>query len=84
MHPRVRMLTAICHLGVAGLAERVAQPFKSFVKTIARSSAGRLDVLYHPLASCAMQWPLSTYPGSLSETVQTKLVGDFGSVHGIL
>ena len=24
------------------------------------------------------------YPGSLSERVETKLVGDFGSVHGVL
>ena len=24
------------------------------------------------------------YPGTLSETVKTKLVGDFSSIHGIL
>ena len=34
-------------LGVAGLAERVAQPFETFIKTITRGSAGRLDVLCH-------------------------------------
>lgn len=25
-----------------------------------------------------------TYPGALSQTVQTKLIGDFGGVHGVL
>jgi len=51
---------------VASLAERVAQPFETFIETITGSSAGRLDV-----------------PGALSETVKTKLVCDFGSVHGV-
>jgi hypothetical protein len=40
-------------LGVAGLAERVAQPFETFIKTITRGSAGGLDVLCHLLENCA-------------------------------
>jgi len=51
---------------VSRLAKGVAQPFETFVESITRSSAGRLDI-----------------PGALSETVKTKLVGDFGSVHGV-
>jgi len=51
---------------VTRLAERVAQPFETFVKTVTRGSAGGLDV-----------------PSTLSETVETKLIGDFGGVHGI-
>jgi len=51
---------------VASLAERVAQPFETFVETVTGSSAGGLDI-----------------PSALSETVETKLVGDLSSVHGI-
>jgi len=51
---------------VAGLSERVAEPFETFVKTITRCSASRLNV-----------------PGSLSQRVKTKFVGDFGGVHGV-
>lgn len=70
---------------MASLAKRVAQPFETFVKTIARSSAGGLDVLMmcQPI-SHLLRIDCHSYPGPLSETVETKLVGNFGSVHGIL
>jgi len=65
--PSPQPVLVVAHrLGVAGFAERVAQPFETFVETVTRSSAGGLNV-----------------PGPLSETVQTKLVGDFSRVHGI-
>ena len=51
---------------MTSLAERVAQPFQTLVKTVSRSGAGGLDV-----------------PGALSQAVQTKLVSDLGSVHGV-
>lgn len=53
-------------LVVAGLAERVTEPFKTLIKTVSGRGAGRLDV-----------------PSALSEAVETKLVGNFSSVHGI-
>lgn len=54
------------NLVVAGLAERVAQPFKTLIQTVTGCSASRLDV-----------------PSTLSETVEAKLVSDFGGVHGV-
>jgi len=53
-------------LVVACLAERVAEPLETLVKSITRGSASGLDV-----------------PGTLSQTVQTKLIRNLGSVHGI-
>ena len=69
---------------MAGLAERVAQPFETFIKTVTRSSASGLDVLFHASVKCGESSDMFSYPSSLTETVQAKFVGDFGSVHGVL
>lgn len=65
------------------LAERVAQPLEAFVQTITGSSAGGLNVLSwgQHLSKEERNCP---YPGTLSETVKTKLVRDFGGIHSIL
>ena len=41
-------------------------PFETFIKTVTRGGASRLNV-----------------PSPLSQRVETKLVGDFGSIHGV-
>lgn len=41
----------IVHLVVTRLAERVTQPFESFVETITGCSASRLDVLYETISA---------------------------------
>ena len=67
------------------LSQGIAQPFETFVEPIARRGAGGLDVLLPLSAYCLRLWhDLSTYPCALSQTVETELVRDFGSVHGIL
>jgi hypothetical protein len=42
----LNMAVAVKRLVVAGLAERVAQPFQTFVETISGGGAGGLDVLW--------------------------------------
>lgn len=70
---------------MAGLAKRVAQPLETLVQTVTRGRASRLDVLYTLLACRSIkQYFAFTYPSTLSEAVQTKLVGNLGSVHGVL
>jgi hypothetical protein len=73
-------------LVVARLAERVAQPLETLVQTVTGSRASRLDVLLKPLAPWhPFFWrAVSTYPGTLSEAVEAKLVSDLSSVHGVL
>lgn len=72
-----------CNLVVASLAERVAQPFEAFVEPITGSCACRLDVLEH-ISHRYGRWGQATYPGTLAETVQAKLVSDLSSIHGVL
>jgi len=36
---------------MAGLAQRVAEPFETFVETVSGGGAGGLDVLSHKLAT---------------------------------
>ncbi len=38
-------------LVMAGLAQRVAEPFETFVETVSGGGAGGLDVLSHKLAT---------------------------------
>lgn len=71
-------------LVVASLAQGVAQPLETLVKTVTGGSASRLDVLDGVLAGREKHSPRMTYPGTLSEAVETKLVGDFRSVHCVL
>lgn len=69
---------------MASLAERVAQPFETFVETVTGSSAGGLDILAWVSKRSQRKYAKDPYPSALSETVETKLVGDLSSVHGIL
>jgi hypothetical protein len=70
---------------VASLAERVRKPFKTFIQTVSGGGAGGLDVLHYFVSGVGSAYDgVISYPGTLSETVKTKLVGDFCSVHSIL
>jgi hypothetical protein len=71
-------------LVVASLAERIAQPFETLIKTVSRRSASGLNVLMQVSDVTQKSSQGSTYPGALPEAVEAKLVGDLGSVHGIL
>lgn len=44
-----------CNLGVADLAERVAEPFESLVKTVSAGCASRLNVLYRVISKSPMR-----------------------------
>ena len=72
---------------VASLSESSGKPLKTLVQTVTRGGAGRLDVLFIAVSTdhrdnrtrCGM-----TYPGTLSQAVEPELVGDLGSIHGVL
>lgn len=71
-------------LVVTGLSKRVAQPFKTLVQAISARGAGGLNVLQHVSYEFEKKVSRSTYPSALSEAVETELVGNLSSVHGIL
>lgn len=66
------------------LLERVAQPVQAFVETIARGGAGGLNELRMVSVHVAFEPAMEAYPGSLSQTVQSKRVRDLGGRHCIL
>lgn len=79
-----------CHynrLIVVHFPQGVGEPLETFVQTVTGGGAGGLDELEHGHISKAVgptvTW-MSTYPGTTGETLQTKLLGDFGRAHGIL
>jgi hypothetical protein len=60
------------------------QPFETLVETITGRGAGSLGIEY--VNTWRKQLKLRTdldVPGSLPETMQTKFIRDFSSVHGI-
>jgi hypothetical protein len=73
---------------VAGLAESGGEPFETLVETITRGSASGLDVLLN--MELVMPETMEqgaegrAYPGTLSQAVEAKLVGNLGGVHGVL
>lgn len=69
---------------MARLAERVAEPLKTFVETITRGGTSRLDVLEGWLAWLDVSVAMLSYPGALSQAVKAKLVCNLRGVHGIL
>ena len=71
-------------LVVAGFAERVAEPLQTLVETVTRGSTRGLDILLHRQCEASPALERRTYPCTLSQAVQTKFVGDFSGVHGIL
>ncbi len=71
-------------LGVIRLAQRVAEPFQPFVKTISRGGAGGLDILVPGQSERVPLVERTTYPSPLPQAVQAKLIGDLGRIHGIL
>lgn len=70
---------------MASLAQRVAEPFETLVETISGGSAGRLDVLRGVSACVSLEMSRirETYPSALPQAVQSQLVGDLSSVHGV-
>lgn len=65
-----------------------AEPLQSFVKTVTRSSTGRLDIL-HKFSLVSKNWMEKTsmkitYPSPLSQAVQTKFISNLGSIHCVL
>lgn len=79
---------SLVRLVVARLAERVAQPLKTLVKTVTGSSAGGLDVLcVRSVIACSGRMLFvcgGAYPGALPQAVEAELVGDLSGVHGVL
>jgi hypothetical protein len=71
---------------MAGLLQRIAKPFEPLVQAITCGCNRRLDELGVLLTTYEVHINARgpTYPSTSSERVQTKLVGDLGSIHRIL
>ena len=71
---------------MAGLLQRVAQPFEPLVQAIPCGCNRRLDEL--GVLSTTYEIYINirgpTYPSTSSKGVQTKLVSDLGGIHRIL
>jgi hypothetical protein len=71
---------------MAGLLQRVAQPFEALVQAIPCGCNRRLDEL--EILSTTYEVHTNacgpTYPSTSSERVQTKLVSDLRGIHRIL
>lgn len=77
-------------LVVTSLAERIAEPLKTFVETVTAGSAGGLDVLQHTHTHVSIAIPSLhqskrniTYPCPLPQTVQPQLIRNLSRIHRI-
>lgn len=75
---------------VTSLSESGGEPFETLVQTISGCGTSGLNVLLWEsmlviaLGLLHLCWNRKTYPGSLPQAVETELVSDLGSVHGVL
>lgn len=76
---------------MTSLSESGGEPFETLVQTISGCGTSGLDVLLREavlVITLGLLHPCKnrkkTHPGSLPQAVETELVSDLGSVHGVL